>query len=189
VDLFKSTWIQAARDAEQSAIREVEQLDRRTLSDPNMAAILDRLANHFSLQVATLQPEAKRRMRRNVQRQVGDSGMARTVTTGIMDFKIPFRGDPISFQLAPANCILPSFPCEVRSDHLFISMPDDDNVDRNVDQFVLQVSQTLEALRAEVATWFSRLRAVLAKVASEKLKQIASEEECDGTPGFPVDRF
>jgi len=179
MDLFKSTWIEAAGEAEQSAIREVEQLDRRAFSDPNLAGILDRIANHFSLQVATLQPEAKRRMRRNVQREISDSGMARTVTIGIVDFKIPFRGDPISFQLAPANCTLPSLPCEVRSDHLFISLPDDDDVERNVDQFVQQASRTLEALRAEVATWFSRLRAVLEKVASEKINQIASEKECD----------
>ena len=102
--LFESTWIEAAREAEQAAIREVEQLDRRTLRDPNLAGILDRIADHFSLQVATLQPEAKRRMRRNVQRQAGDSGTAGAVTNAIMDFKIPFRGDPISFQLAPANC-------------------------------------------------------------------------------------
>jgi len=104
-----------------------------------------------------------------------------------MDFKIPFRGDPISFQLAPANCTLPSLPCEVRSDHLFISLPDDADVERNVDQFVQQVSQTLEALRVEVATWFAQLRAVLEKVASARIKQIASEEDSHGTPGFPVD--
>jgi hypothetical protein len=178
--LFTSSWSQAAREAEQAAVREVEELDRGTLSDPDLAGILDRIADHFSLKVAVLQPQAKRTMRRDAQRPAGESG-------GIMDVKIPFQGDPISFQLAPADCTIPSLPCDVRSDLLFISLPDDSDVERNVDQFAQQVAKVLEALRAEVAAWHSQLRGVLETAASAKINQIASEEDDDGTLGSPVD--
>jgi hypothetical protein len=163
--LFTSSWNQAAREAEQAAIRAVEELDRGTLSDPDLAAMLDRMADHFSLNVAVLQPQAKRTMRRAAQAEAGEAGAVR-------DVKIPFQGDPISFQLAPADCTIPSLPCDVRSDLLFISLPDDSDLERKVDEFVRQVSQNLEALRAEVATWFAQLRASLQTAASAKIRTL-----------------
>lgn len=168
--LFRSSWSEAAREAEQAAIREVEELDRDTLSDPDLAGMLDRIADHFSLNVAVLQPEAKRMMRRNAQPQSAEPGSAPAVEAGLMDIKIPFKGDPISFQLAPAECSIPEIACDVRSDVLFISLPDDSDLEKNVQQFAGQVSQNLQVLRAEVATWFLLLRATLEQAANAKIE-------------------
>jgi hypothetical protein len=104
-----------------------------------------------------------------------------------MDVKIPFRGDPASFQFSPSHCIIPSQRCEVKNDHLLITLSDDANVQKNVDQFVQQISQNLDTLRAEVANWLPQLRARLDQVATAKMSKISAQTERDENLTFKVD--
>ncbi|HEX3496835.1 MAG TPA: hypothetical protein VHT02_06635 [Methylocella sp.] len=182
--LFGIPWMAGRVSAQQSAAREVENLDRRTFSDPNLAAKLDEIASHYSLEVATLEPSAKRGSRRDIKR-TDDFGETHTIW--VMDVTIPFRGDPKSFQFSPSYCTIPSFPCEAMSDHLFVTLHEDSNLQTNVDQFIQQVSQNLTALSAEVTDSLTRLREALNQVADTRIRQIADQTTRNKNLDFPVD--
>jgi hypothetical protein len=152
-----------------------------------VAGVLERIASKYSLEVATLEPSAIRGTRRGIERTVDDFGEARTITIEVMDVKIPFRGDPASFQFSPSSLTIPSQRCEVKNDHLVITLSDDANVQRNVDQFVQQISQNLDTLRAEVANWLPQLRARLDQVAITKMNKISAQNERDENLTFKVD--
>ncbi len=66
-------------------------------------------------------------------------------------------------------------------------MADDTNVQRNVDQFVQQITQNLDALRSEVANWVPQIRAVLDQVASARMKEIKSQNDRDKGLNFEVE--
>jgi hypothetical protein len=185
--LFDMSWAARKEMAAQSAVAAVNGLNRHAMLDPSLAGELDEIVRYHSLDVATLQPDQITGSRRGVERTIDDFGMRQNVTIQVMDIKIPFRGDPDSFRLSPSYCTLPSQRCEVENDHLLVTIADDTNVQRNVDQFVQQITQNLDALRGEVANWIPQLRAALAQVASARMKEIASQNERDKALKFKVE--
>lgn len=187
MQLFGISWVSQQLATIQAAVKEAEALDRGAFSNPAIAGELDRIASKYSLEVATLEPSAIRGSRRGIERTVDDFGEARTITVEVMDVKIPFRGDPTSFQFSPAYRTIPSQKCEVKTDHLLITLRDDANVQKNVDQFVQQISQNLDTLRAEVANWLPQLRAHLDRVATAKMSKISAQNERDENLTFKVD--
>jgi hypothetical protein len=119
------SWVSQQLAAMQAAVNEVETLDRGAFSNPDIAGVLERIASKYSLEVATLEPSAIRGTRRGIERTVDDFGEARTITIEVMDVKIPFRGDSASFQFSPSSLTIPSQRCEVKNDHLVITLSDD----------------------------------------------------------------
>jgi hypothetical protein len=187
MSLFDISWGAQKIAVEQSAIEDVKKLDRHTLLDPGLAGVLDKIASHYSLDVATLEPNAISGSRRGVERAVDDFGMTRNVTIQVMDIRIPFRGEAQSFRFSPSYCSIPSQRCDVKNDHLLITLADDANVQKNVDQFVQQISQNLDGLRNEVGSWLPQLRALLDQIASARMKEIAAQNERDKNLKFKVD--
>lgn len=185
--LFDSSWAAQKISAEQSAVEAVKNLDRQTIFDPGLAGELDRIVSYHTLNVAELQPERIKGKRRGVEGFRDDYGESRKVTIQVMDITIPFQGDAISFHLSPSYCTTPSQRCEIKDDHLVVTMADDENVQRNVDQFVQQVTQNLGALRSEVTKWVPQIRATLDQVARARMKDIASQNERDKGLKFPVE--
>ena len=186
--LVDSSWAAQRIVAEQSAVDEVRNLDRREFSNPALGGTLDRIASRYSLEVATLEPSAMSGSRKDTQRVIRDEfGMTGTATFTVMEVKIPFRGDPLSFRLSPTCCTIPQQICEVSSDHLLVTLTDDADVQKKVDQFVQQVAQNLSALKTEVEGWRPRLRALLDQVASVRMKEIAAQKERDKNLNFKVD--
>jgi hypothetical protein len=185
--LFDSSWAGQKIEVERVAVAAVRNLDRETISDPGLASILDKIVNYHTLQVAVFQPGLIKGKRRGVARVISEFGESRNVTIQVMDVTIPFQGDADSFRLSPSYCTIPSLRCDIEDDHLLVTMADDANVQRNVDQFVQQVTQNLEALRSEVANWVPQIRATLDQVASARMKEIASQDERDKGLKFKVD--
>jgi len=112
--------------------------------------------------------------------------MTRVAKIPAIEVAIPFSGDPASFQFSPSRYSLPSHDCEVRNDHLVITLSDDDQVQSRVDQFVQQVAQNLETLRAEVSAWVPRFRAELERAAAARKAQFEDQDKRDKNLRFKV---
>ena len=185
--LFDSSWAAQRIAAEQAAVEAVRSLDRRAIADPALAGVLDKIANHHTPVIATLQPDRIVGKRWPIERVVSEFGESRRATFYVIDIIIPFQGDPISFRLSPSYCTLPSQRCDLQNDHLVVSLADDDNVQTNVDQFVQQITQNLNALRSEVASWGPNLRALLNQVADARMKEFAVQSDRDKGLKFKVE--
>jgi hypothetical protein len=185
--LFQGSWIANKIQAEKAAVLEVNNLGRQTILDPALAGLLDKIVSYHTLEVATLEPAAKRGSRRDTQRTINDYGEPKTITIPIMDVRIPFQGDAKSFGFAPTQCLVPSIPCEVKEDHLLITLEDDQNLQRRVDEFIQQISQNLQLLRTEMAGWPAQLRERLNQVANARRSQIEAQNERNKNLDFPVD--
>jgi hypothetical protein len=185
--LFEIGWGGHKIGVEQSAVAEVNKLDRRVVVDPGFAGVVEKIISYHTLDVATLEPDRITASRRGIERVVTEFGEARTKTITVMDVRIPFRGIPQSFNLSPTYCSLPSEPCEVNSDHLLVTFRDDADVQSNVDKFVQIISQNLTALKAEVTAWLPQLRARVEEAANARKKEIAAQNERDKNLRFKVE--
>lgn len=89
----------------------------------------------------------------------------------MVDVSIPFRGDPDAFQLAPSRKALIGDDIRIESDHLVYSAPLDALQENRLNQFVLQVQETLDTLRAEQEAFtVSALGRLHAAAAARKAK-------------------
>jgi septal ring factor EnvC (AmiA/AmiB activator) len=71
---------------------------------------------------------------------------------------------------------------------LVIALLEDDSTERTVQTFVSQVSQNLDALRAEYEQAKPQLEQAIQQAAEQRTGQIAAEKERDKKLSFPVRR-
>jgi hypothetical protein len=183
----KGTWAGAARELVRQALDEVREVERPLFSNPALAGRLEDIVSRHSFDVAVLNRDGIRGSRREVPGIIDDFGMRKSITKTVLDVAIPFRGDPTSFQLAPSFSHHPTLLCAVRGDDLVISVEDDADAQRRVDDFVQVVSNNLDRLRSEVASWVPQLRAAVMAAGEERRKELEKQRERDGRLSFPVE--
>lgn len=180
-----STWQNALR----SAAEDVAKLDRKLFNDPSLGGALEKIANKYALNVATILKDKISAKAREEERDGTDSwGNYRRIKTKWLDVDIPFEGDSESFKIAPSHCTIPGHRARVNQNSLTLSIPDDANAQREVDTFVNQINENLARLRAEYEQMKPQLDQSIQNAAEQRKKQIQGEAEGDKNLSFPVKR-
>jgi hypothetical protein len=184
--LFKNSWGQYQMDCSDSAVREVHSLPKSQFNQPSLAGVLERIAAKYKLVVATLQPDKKQGTRREVDQPIDDYGRQITMRVTFVDVAIPFTGDAKSFELAPNACQMIGGDWEIRGQELIVTLPDDQNLQRDIDGFVAIVSSNLDKLRAEAAQAQGNIQRAVENAANQRRAEIADEKERDKSRNFPI---
>ena len=103
-----------------------------------------------------------------------------------VDVAIPFTGDAKSFELAPNACQIIGGDWEIRGQELIVTLPDDQNLQRDIDGFVAIVSSNLDKLRAEAAQAQGNIQRAVENAANQRRAEIADEKERDKSRNFPI---
>ncbi|MHB8270243.1 hypothetical protein [Bradyrhizobium sp.] len=142
--LHQKSWSMLWQHMLKQAVDDVGKLDRRIFSDPALGGTLQKIADKYSVEVATIQPGASAN-RRVVEKEGNDGwgGRANFKQTWL-DVSIPFTGEAESFRVSPSRCSIPSQQARIGQNELTISVIDDDNADAQVKSFIDAVTGNLE---------------------------------------------
>lgn len=186
--MFDKSWSAVVDGAVRAAIAEVDKLDSSEFLKPSLPSSLDRIAGKFTLQVARLRPDEKRGKRREFEREISDYGLERTVKASEVDVSIPFDGEAQSFEIAPSSTTLVyGSKVQVLSSELILTVSDDDQIERRVDEFVKPVTENLDRLRVEVERDLPRIRDAIDNRARQRKEEIERQKERDSKRSFPID--
>jgi hypothetical protein len=187
--LFRAPFHPVWQQTIQKAVDEVDSLDRRLFSDPALAGRLHAITQRYSLEVARLEKEGIEGTAGQQQARINDGrDGSQAVLRGWLDIRIPFTGDAESFRICPSRSVIPSQAAEIRAQQLVITLPDDDSTERQVQTFVSQLHQNLDALRAEYEQAKPQLEQAVQQAADRRRAQILAEGERDKRLSFPVRR-
>lgn len=164
-----------------------EQLTQEQLEGANLSTTLDAIAK-VKFEVAKLKPDERRGKRRTEKRNAIDYGRQVTVDLDMIDVTIPFEGWPKSFTLAPSSHVIIDTPAKITHERvILVSLPDDQNLDRNVDRFIQQVTQNLDSLARDLKNIEGQMLQVAQVVANQRIKQNRERRERDKTRSFPIE--
>jgi hypothetical protein len=187
--LFAGSWFQSWSLSIQKAVAEVDQLDRQLFSDPVLGGALQGIVDKYSVDVARLNTDAIVADPREEQRVVNDGwGDRRPVTIKRLRVTIPFTGEAMCLRIAPSRSAVPSHAAEIGNGAVSITIPDDDNADREVKTFCDQVQGNLDTLRQEYERDKPQLEQAVSQAAERRKAQIAADNERDGKRSFTVRR-
>jgi hypothetical protein len=172
---------------QRSAAEDVENLERSWFSSSGLAEQLDKItAKYTGFPVATLNKDRIHAERREAQLLVNDYGQQIWVKESVLEVAIPFTGSADSFEIQPSTAALIYADCSVRDGELVVTVPDDDNTQRAVDEFVKDVTKTLDQLRREVEAAAGPVRQAVQTAGDQRQRRIKAEEERDAKLSFPV---
>jgi hypothetical protein len=175
------------------ALAKVAALSEKDLADPSLSEKLDAIANDGWIVVATLRAAERKGKRRTEKRvDLGDEdedGLMIPVEREIkvIDVLIPVDGYPISLQLSPSSSIGVSEKARMVPGGLQVTFPDDDNLDRNVDDFISRVSQNLDRLRVEAEANRPIIRQRVGEAAKRRQDELAAQKDRDSKRSFPIE--
>src|SRR5207237_10222631 len=125
--LHQKSWPALWQHMLKQAVDDVGKLDRRTFSDPTIGGALQKIAEKYTVEVATIQPGASA-TRRVVEKEGNDGwGGRRMFKQTWLNVSIPFSGEAESFRVSPSRCSIPSKRARIGNNELTISVIDDDN--------------------------------------------------------------
>jgi hypothetical protein len=188
--LFAASWYAAWNNMVQRAVADVDQLDRRILSDPALGSALQRIVEKYSVEIARLNTDPKAITADTVEdeRYSNDYGQRRLVKITRLRVTIPFSGEAQSLKIAPSRSAVPNHGAEIGQSSLTITIADDNNADREVKTFCDQVQSNLDALRQEYERDKPQLEQAVSQAAERRKAQIAAENERDSNRSFTVRR-
>lgn len=185
--LFAGSWHAAWQDTLRRAADDVLKLDRKLFSDPALGGHLKKIADKYSVEIARIIKDGIRAKRRETERDIIDGwGERRRVKQTWLDVTIPFSGEAESFKIAPSRPIIPSNHSTIGANALTLTIPDDESAQGTVDTFVAQISQNLDALRAEYEQSKGQLEQIIQNTANQRKQQIEAERARDQKLNFPV---
>jgi hypothetical protein len=165
----------------------VEQLTEAQLEAPGLGEILNSLSR-LEFNLAVLKPHQRKGKRRTEKRQINDYGRQIAVDFDIIDVTVPFDGWPQSFSLAPSSYTLIDIPITITSQPaLQFSLPDDQNLDRDVDGLIQRISSNLNMLRSDMRGLETQRLQEAQLVANQRLKQIQERRDRDKKRSFPIE--
>lgn len=186
--LFQGSFIGRWQNVLRSAANDVKNLGREILSDPSLGGQLQKIAEKYSFDVARINKDEITATAREEEIRRHDYGRDHLAKRTMLDVSIPFSGDPESFQAAPSSCAVIMHRVEVGHDSLTLTIPDDQNAQREVDTAVSQLNQNLDTLRAEYERAKPQLEQTIQQAAQARKSQIASEAERDKGRTFKINR-
>jgi hypothetical protein len=184
--LHQKSWYALWQHMLKQAVNDVGKLDRKLFSDPSLGGALQKIAEKYTVDVATIQPGASA-TRRVVEKEGNDGwgGRAQFKQTWL-DVSIPFTGEAESFRVSPSRCSIPSQQARIGTNELTISVIDDDNAEAQVKSFTDIVSGNLNTLRAEYAQEKAQMEQHIQQAADRRKAEIAAEDERDNKRSFTV---
>jgi hypothetical protein len=169
-----------------AVVIQVEKLPKDSFSQPN----LDERLNEIVLSQLIAVPELGAPSggeRRHEERQANDGwGGTQTVKVGILDVTVPFTGDAIVFKFYTSHSPGVSADVRIEGNKLIVTIPDGDNVQAQVDQFINSANANLNRIRAEIGDLHDRLTRAAQQTALRRQTEIAKEKERDSRLSFPV---
>lgn len=165
---------------------QAERLSPEDLLSPDLGEKLQQLAK-VKFDVAILKPEERKGKRRTEKQPRSDFGRKIIVNVDFIDVAIPFEGWPKSFHISPSTCNLIDMPAATSNGAIIVSFLDDQNLDRNVDSFIKQVSQNLEYLKKDLPRIETQRLQIMQHIANHRLMQIEERKERDKTRSFPIE--
>lgn len=180
LNLFKQ---EKLRDAAAKA----NALSDSQLLNPSLAGRLDAIAGEFRFVVAKLRPEERRGKRRTETKEVNDYGQRQTVQMTVIDVAIPFDGYPKSLTIAPSRSHIIQTLVSTIQNPLVVPFMDDENLDKNVDDFIKRVSENLDSLRSEVEGFSREIRAEIQAIVDRRLTILKAQKEQDAKRSFPIE--
>lgn len=174
------------------AVHKVKTLPEHEVFDPGFAAQLDRIAHAESPQIASIAPQERRGRRRTDFVEVDDLetdefGDALEVEVALVDVSMPYYGPAETFDLAPPAGHEVDTPAHARDGKLTAIFPDDDDLERNVNEFIKLVSENLAELKIEMEGLASQIREAVHAAGKERRAQIMARKARDATLSFPID--
>ena len=163
-----------------------ENLSDAQLQAPNLAGVLENISK-LNFQVATLRPDQKKGKRRTERRTKKDYGQQVAADVDVIDVSIPFDGWPRSFDFAPTSGRLSSTKARVEEGMIVASFDDDENLERNVDEFIKLTSENLTKLARDLGDLQKRMLQEAQTVANRRIEQIKSRKERDKSRSFPIE--
>jgi len=185
--LFEKSLYAVKEENLRLATQRVQALSEPELLVPSLQARLDTIADEFTLQVARLRPDERRGKRRVEQRESSDYGRHQVVEVSLIDVTIPFVGDPKSLMIAPSRCHVIERPAIANSNSIVVSLVDDENLDRNVDDFVMRVNENLDNLRSEMDSLRNEIKTEIQTIADRRLALVKAQKERDSKRSFPIE--
>jgi hypothetical protein len=184
--LHQKSWHALWQHMLKQAVDDVGRLDRRIFSDPALGGALQKIADKYSVEVATIQPGVS--ATRRVVEKEGDDGWGerRKFKQTWLDVSIPFTGEAESFRVSPSSCSIPSQHARIGNSELIISVIDDDNADGQVKSFIDVVTGNLNTLRTEYIREKAQMDLVIQQAADRRKAEIAAEDERDKKRSFTV---
>jgi hypothetical protein len=164
-----------------------EQLTPQQLEASDIAETLQKIAK-FKFNLATLKPDQRKGKRRTEKRKVMDYGREVIVDVDLIDVEIPFEGWPKSLYLAPSSRTLIDIPTTITSNNTIkVSFPDDENLDRNVDFFIQNVTANLNTLEKELQRIEPQMLQVAQTIVTQRIEQIRERKNRDKGRSFPIE--
>jgi hypothetical protein len=99
---------------------------------------------------------------------------------------IPFVGEADTFRYHPSRWTVPNNRVSIGSNALKVTVPDDENADRAIEQFKSFVDDNLNLLRAEYEQLKPQLEQAIQQAANRRKTQIDAENARDKTRSFRV---
>jgi len=188
--LFGSSWYAAWDNMKQRAVADVNELDRKLFSNPALGGALQEIVEKYSLEIARLNTDPKAITADAVEeaRYADDYGDRHLVKIRRLRVTIPFAGEAESLKIAPSRSSIPSHRAEIGRNSLTITIPDDDNAEREVKSFCDHVQGNLDTLRQDYERDRPQLEQAVSQAAERRKAQIAEEDERDSKRGFTVRR-
>jgi hypothetical protein len=164
----------------------VEAMPPSVLEGPTLEGALQTIFEQNILEVPRLDSDHKRGARRDMQKGVREFDEERLVNVSVIDVTIPFIGDSSGFHIAPNRCLLGSMG-EVGGNAVVVTVPDDDQAQGKVDEFINQTDQNLDTLRRDIEQWKPHFLAELRRAADERMSKLKAARDRDAKLNFPVD--
>lgn len=170
------------------AVRDVERMNRTTFLSPELLREgINSILQKHEIEVAAFDGEVTAK-RREAEREMRD-GWGDYIKQKLtwLDVRIPFTGEAETFRVAPSRFTIPSHQVSIDRDFLTLTIPDDDQADRVVQEFKQTVSGTLDTLRAEYTQHKPQLEQTIQQAADRMKLKIQTEDERDSKRSFRVD--
>lgn len=164
----------------------VEQLSHVDLDASDLAETLEKIAK-IDFQIAKMNPDQKKGKRRTEKRMRMDYGQQITVDIDMIDVSIPFEGWPKSFHLRPTSSNVIDTPARIENTNIIVSFFDDEDLERNIDNFVKSASENLSSLTQDLKNFEKQTLREVQAVANERILQINARVERDKGRSFPIE--
>ena len=185
VRTFDGSWHNTWSNLIRQAIADVERLDRKLFSKPELGGELQKIVEKYSLEIAHLGDATAKAF--EDERVENDFEQLRSVKIRMLHVTIPFKGDEWSVKGALSGPAIPCRGAAVSANHsLTITIPDDHNAEREVMTYHGQVQGNLDVLRREYERDKPQLEQAVAQAAERRKEEIARENDLDSKRSFKV---
>ena len=169
----------------QAGVDLVDGLSEQDVLSEHIGLKLDEIAAKLRLDVPEIYPDRREGRRRTERVHANDYGRDIVIDRDFIDVSIPYSGDRSGFIFSPSRSPL-GLRALVHHDKLIFSCDDDDNLDRNVDQFVQRVTEALTTLRTEVSQHEPHYVSAMRSRIERRRQQITERRDRDSKRSFPI---